>query len=172
MRYFFAALMVIVLAGCATGKDPALMQYDGLGFVKTPSGQEYITTANFTYPDEQPKSSDALPLCLARVVNAYPSTAQPVRFMAEDKRRAVADGGVKLYKSALGSSTETLVRYSLDVLIKQNERVYAFDKLDQMLMSSPTLGFIRIGAWAGGSGIEAVEALRGVAESINTCLSQ
>lgn len=170
MRRAFIATLALLLAGCATGKDPALAQYEGVVTQGAASGQEYIVSVKFTHPGEPPTNPDALPLCLARVVNAYPADAQVVRYMADDKRRAVADGGVKLYETTFGTVTETLIRYTLDVTISPSERVYAFDKLDQMLLDSPRMGFIRIGAWSGGSGVQAVETLQEVADTINTCM--
>lgn len=171
MRRAFIATLALLLAGCATGKDPALAQYEGVMYQGSSSGQEYIVGVEFTRPGEPPQNPEALPLCLARVVNAYPADAQVVRYMADDNRRAVVDGGVNFYETTFGTTTETLIRYTLDVSINPDERVYAFDKLDQKLLYSPGMGFMRIGAWSGASGAQALETLKGVADSINVCLN-
>ncbi|OZI56765.1 hypothetical protein [Bordetella genomosp. 4] len=172
MRNLIAVGTALMLAGCAVGKDPSLAQYDGITYTKSSSGQEYITSAKFQFPGTEPKNKEALPLCIAKGVNAYPSTAQPIRFMADDKRRAVAEGGLRVYESTLGIPSETLVRYTLDASITPQGRSYLFEKMDQRLSGSPEMGFIPIGAWSGGSGIEIVESLHDLAGSIDSCLSQ
>lgn len=172
MKKAVAAVGVLVLSGCAVGKDPALSRYDGLSFVKNSYGQEYITSARLHFPGEPPKTRDALPLCIAKNVDALPVGAEVVRFMAEDKRRAVAEGGTQFTQVTLMTPQTTTVRYTLDASIADDGRVYVFDKLDQRLEGSAGMGFIPIGAWSGSDGLEVVQELERLAAAINTCLSR
>src|SRR5690606_6716292 len=101
---------------------PKLSQYDGLTFAKNSYGQEYITSATFQFPGKPPKSRDALPLCIAKNVDALPVGADVVRFMSEDKRRAVAEGATRFTQVTLMTPQTTTVRYTLDASIGDGGR--------------------------------------------------
>lgn len=202
MKTIIATSVLLLLAGCATSaKSPALASLDGITYERDTYGNEIISSVKFEYSAPPPELANALPACLARVIDNRSVTLSDssgsffgaysghyytqnntretgggavLSHVSDDSKSAIAQGTVKYTTTMALLPIERSVRFVVAANINNESRSFSFEKLEQAQLTTGAVannGYSSLGAWSGADPDLAIASLRKIADSLNNCLS-
>lgn len=183
-----------------TGVQTGLEQKPGVQLTAPGEGRQYLDTVELTRP-AVPTSAEALPMCAAQIVRnkevtlsdsagsffgAYTGQYYQVEnarqaggdnsgeYISPDGKKLVTKGAATYSKSFAGLPQKMAATYLLTLKPADNKMRYTFTDIQQAQLDTGAAsneGFYPVGAWSGANPIAVYNQLAGVADKMNSCIS-